>query len=70
MVSGAGHHDRGVAAPTGVAGAGDGTLVWCTTTPAAAVAMAAREVRGAGACDSALSPPHSLSLFLVCTLCF
>ena len=70
LATGAGHHDRGVAAPTGVAGAGDGTLVWCTTTPAAAVAMAAREVRGAGARDSVLSPPHSHSRILVCTLSF
>ena len=27
LATGAGHNDRGVAAPAGVAGAGDGTLV-------------------------------------------
>ena len=56
LATGAGHDDRGVAAPTNVAGAGDGTLVWCTVTPAAAVAMAAREAREVEARDSVLSP--------------
>ena len=70
LATGAGHNDRGVAAPAGVAGAGDGTLVWCTVTPAAAVAMAAWEVREVGARDSVLSSPHSHSRSLVCTLGF
>ena len=62
LATGAGHDDRGVAAPTNVAGAGDGTLVWYTVTLAAAVAMAAREVREVGARDSVLSLPRTLIL--------